>query len=124
MAGDATAYTCDEEVLLWMLCSILSESLNCSFQTHETFHRWDGVTLTLESFTLTPYSTELAHGCACSTSGMETAGVTAEDEYLVGAKRLYSGGSHFLTMVFASELAFALYHLLVIQTRFKLTHHI
>ena len=86
VASNATAYTCDEEVLLRMLGGKLSESLYCCLHTLKTFHRGNGVTLSLKSFTLTPYSTEFVHSYGCSTTGMETTGVTAEDKYLVGGK--------------------------------------
>ena len=86
VAGNATAYSCDEEVLLRMLGGKLSESLYCCLHTLKTFHRGNGVTLSLKSFTLTPYSTEFVHSYGCSTTGMETTGVTAEDKYLVGGK--------------------------------------
>ena len=86
VAGNATAYSCDEEVLLWVLGGKLSESLYCCLHTLKTFHRGNGVTLSLKSFTLTPYSPKSAHGYGCSTTSMETTGVTAEDKYLVGGK--------------------------------------
>ena len=86
VASYATSYSRNEEAEFWVLGGKLGEAFYCSLHALKTFHRGNGVTLSLKSFTLTPYSTEFVHSYGCSTTGMETTGVTAEDEYLVGAK--------------------------------------
>ena len=83
LAGDATTYSRDEEVEFWVLGGKLSEALYRSLHALKTFHRGNGITLSLKAFTLPPDGTEVVHGQGCSSTTMETTGITAEDEYLV-----------------------------------------
>ena len=124
MASDATAYSRDEKAEFWVLGGKLGEALYCSLHALKTFHRGNGVTLSLKAFTLTPDGTEVVHGLGCSTTCMETTDITTEDEYLVGLKRDNTVGGHSRAMVFASKLAFVSQYLLVSQARLGCGHHV
>ena len=83
VASDATAYSRNEKAEFWVLGGKLGEALYCSLHALKTFHRRNGIALSLQTHALTHDSAEFFNGYSSCATGMHTCKVAAEDEYLV-----------------------------------------
>ena len=94
-AGDATAYTGDEELLVGMLLGIGDEFIDIGADSvNASLHCGDGITLTLNAIAIAHYGTKIKMGDAGGTASVHTGKVAAEDKHLVGFETLDKVGSH------------------------------
>ena len=82
IACDAAANRGHEEGILSMLTSERYKTLYSLFCAVEAFHGWDGIGLTLETFTVTPLSTKVIEREAGGTTSVMAEMVGAEDKNL------------------------------------------
>ena len=83
-SGDATTDAGNEERLVLMLLGKLDELINVGFDGfHTALHRWDGITLALQTHALAHNSPKLAVGDVGRTAAVHTFQVASEHKNLV-----------------------------------------
>ena len=83
-ASDAASYACDIEKQLRMIHGKGDELVNIGFDGFDTtLHGWNGIALSLQADTLSPYSSEF-HLCdSCRTTAMMPLKVAAKNEHFI-----------------------------------------
>ena len=83
-AGYATADSCDEESKLWMLLGEGDEFIDVWLDSlHATLHRWNTITLSLQTHALTPDGTKLSVGKISRATTMCPSEIAAKHKNLI-----------------------------------------